>query len=374
MNHIYLNRIIRLFIVTFIFFASIISIFYLSKLIYPFIIGLLIAFLINPFVNFFEVKMKVPRTISVFIVLFLIFTIFASLITLLVVEIVAGAEYLSAVVPTHIETLISSIEQMIAAQIIPLYNQVTGLLMTLESGQQEAILENIQTVGAQITTVIGNFAQGFLGKIPNILGWFPNAATVVIFSLLGTFFISKDWHHLRLKGSRFLTRKAKSRGRTVLEELKKALLGFITAQTMLISISTVSILIGLIILRVEYAITIAIVAGLVDIIPYLGTGVIFVPWIIFEAIGGSMHLAIGLAILYILVIVQRQLMEPKILSSNIGLDPLATLVSLFVGYKLWGFLGLFVGPVILVLINALYRAGVFNDLSAFIKGDHQIKP
>jgi predicted PurR-regulated permease PerM len=61
-------------------------------------------------------------------------------------------------------------------------------------------------------------------------------------------------------------------------------------------------------------------------------------------------------------------MEPKILSSNIGLDPLATLIALFVGFKLIGFLGLIVGPVILVIISTLYRANVFHDVWTFIIG------
>jgi predicted PurR-regulated permease PerM len=66
--------------------------------------------------------------------------------------------------------------------------------------------------------------------------------------------------------------------------------------------------------------------------------------------------------------VQRQLIEPKVLSSSIGIDPLATLISLFIGYKLIGFLGLIIGPIILVIINTLQRANVFTEIWAFIIG------
>ena len=128
------------------------------------------------------------------------------------------------------------------------------------------------------------------------------------------------------------------------------------------------ILIGLFILRVDYAVTIALITGFVDLLPYVGTGLIFVPWIIYQAITGNIGLAIGLAVLYVVVLVQRQLMEPKVLSSNIGLDPLATLIALFIGFKLIGFLGLIVGPVALVILTTLHRANVFRDLWTFIKG------
>ena len=170
-------------------------------------------------------------------------------------------------------------------------------------------------------------------------------------------------------GSLLLPKRAKTNSRTVFVDLKRAFFGFIKAQLTLISITTIIILIGLLVLRVNYAITIALVTGLVDIIPYLGTGLIFVPWIIYEFITGDINLAIGLVVLYVIVLVQRQIMEPKVLSSNIGMDPLATLISLFVGFKLIGFLGLIVGPITLVILTTLQKANVFHDVWTFIKGE-----
>lgn len=371
MNPVYIYRTVRFFFVIGVVLASFISIFYLSKVTYPFIIGLAIAFLINPLVNFLEKKSKMPRTLAVLLSLSFIFAIFAGLITLLVAELVSGAEYLADVVPNHLDKLIDYLEQYFAAQIIPFYNQLTGFFNTLGTGQQDTIINNIENVGKTVGTNVGQFVQNFFENIPNILSWFPNAATVLIFSLLATFFISKDWYRLSKLGGKLLPGRAMSSSKTVTEDLKKALFGFIKAQLTLISITTIIILIGLLVLRVDYAVTIALVTGLVDIIPYLGTGLIFVPWIIYEAIIGEMSLAIGLGVLYIIVLVQRQVMEPKVLSSNIGLDPLATLVALFVGFKLIGFLGLIVGPVTLVIISTLHRANVFRDLWGFIKGKEE---
>lgn len=368
MNATYLHRSLRFLVVIGIIILGFLSLYYLSKVTYPFIIGLVIAFLMNPLVNFFERKARMPRALAVLVSLVLIFAVFAGLITLLIAEIVSGADYLSKVVPSHLETLIDYIEHFFASQIIPLYNQLTSMFNNLETGQQNTILENIENVGKTIGTTLGDFIQNFFERIPTIVSWFPNAATVLIFSLLATFFISKDWSRLSAMAGKLVPTKAKSSSQTVFTDLKRALFGFVKAQLTLISITTIIILIGLLILRVDYAITIALVTGIVDIIPYLGTGLIFVPWIIYEALVGEITLAIGLGVLYIIVLVQRQVMEPKVLSSNIGLDPLATLIALFVGFKLIGFLGLIVGPVTLVLITTLHRANVFRDLWAFIKG------
>jgi sporulation integral membrane protein YtvI len=373
MNLTYVYRSLRFIFVVAVVILVLLGFYYISKVTYPFLIGLAIAFLINPLVNFFVSKVRLPRAFAVLVALVLMFAIFAGLITLLIAEIVSGAEYLAKVVPNHLDTVINFIELLIAGQIIPLYNQLTSLFNNLDAGQQDTIMDNIQNVGATFGTQVGAFIQSFFENIPNILSWFPNAATVLIFSLLATFFISKDWYRLNLLGSRLLPNKAMSSSKTVLTDLKKALFGFIKAQLTLISITTVIILIGLLILRIDYAITIALITGIVDIIPYLGTGAVFVPWIIYEAIAGDMSTAIGLGVLYIVVLVQRQVMEPKVLSSNIGLDPLATLISLFVGFKLLGFLGLIAGPVILVIISTLHRANVFYDLWEFIKGKPVVK-
>ncbi|WP_338470481.1 sporulation integral membrane protein YtvI [Niallia sp. XMNu-256] len=348
---------------------SLLCIFYLTKVTYPFIIGLAIAFFINPLVNFFHRKCKMPRSLSVILVLMIVFAVFAGLITLLIAEIVSGAEYLAKVVPHQLETLITHLEYLFVSQIIPLYNQVENLVDNLGSDGQETIVNNIQNVGNTIGSSLGGFIQKFFEFIPTIISWFPNAATVLIFSLLATFFISKDWDRLSRLGVKLVPKQVKKSGKTVFIDLKKALFGFLKAQVTLISITTVIILIGLIILRVDYAITIALITGFVDVLPYLGTGLIFVPWIVYEMITGNTAMALGLGVLYLVVLVQRQVMEPKVLSANIGMDPLATLISLFVGFKLIGFLGLIIGPVTLVILTTLHKANVFRDLWTYIKGE-----
>src|SRR5690606_4485163 len=117
-----------------------------------------------------------------------------------------------------------------------------------------------------------------------------------------------------------------------------------------------------------YAITIGLLTGLVELLPYLGTGTVFVPWIIYLFFKGNFDLVIGLSILYGLIVIFRHIIEPKGFADSVGLDPLLTLVALFVGLRLFGFLGLIIGPVSLVVINALIRAGVFMDIWKYIKG------
>ncbi|MEK3798140.1 sporulation integral membrane protein YtvI [Peribacillus sp. FSL H8-0477] len=368
MNPVYIYRFVRFFVAIGIVVLGGVALFYLSTYTYPFIIAIFIAFFMNPLVNFFEKKARMPRGLAVLVSLLLILSIFAGLITLLVVEIVSGANYLGEVVPKHLVTVVDYIEDLIVQQILPLYNQTAALFKNLDNGQQDTILDNIQNVGQTIATTAGNFIQSFFQNIPGIIGWIPNTATVLVFSALATFFISKDWYRLSNLSNKLLPEKVYVSTIRIIKDLKRALFGFIKAQFTLVSITTVTVLIGLLFLKVRYSITIALICGLVDIVPYLGTGTIFIPWIIYEFISGNTSLGIGLSVLYAIVIVQRQLIEPKVLSSSIGLDPLATLVALFVGYKMIGILGLIAGPVILVIINTLQRANIFKDIWSFIIG------
>lgn len=338
-----------------------------ATVIYPFLIALGIAFLINPIVNFFQHRARLPRALAVFLTLLMIISLFTGLIILLIAEIIAGANYLGNNVPKHLNVLIQYSERYLENTVIPFYEKISFFFNTLDNTQQTTIIENIQSIGATIGATVGNFIQTFFQKIPIMISWFPNAATVLIFSILATFFISKDLPRLHNYIKKLAPQKIKDSSGSVFTELKKALFGFVKAQFTLISYTTLLVLIGLLILRVDYAITIALITGAIDILPYIGSGIIFVPWIIYAIITGETSLAIGLSILYIIVIIQRQIMEPKVLSSSIDLDPLATLVALFIGYQSFGFLGLIIGPAFLVMINALHKSHVFTDLWHYIK-------
>jgi sporulation integral membrane protein YtvI len=368
LNYNLLYQVFRFILVIAIIIGGFFAFYYLSTITYPFIIALIIAYMINPLVNILETKVKLPRYLGVFIVIILVFAVFAGLITLLIAEIINGSNYLAENVPQHFERLITYIEQYFAGQIIPLYNQLANTFENLDPGQKETISTNIESFAANVIQSGKEVLESILTSIPRAFAWIPNAATVIIFALLATFFISKDWEKLNKRFSNIMPRKARESGKSVFIDLRKALFGFIKAQATLISITTVIVLIGLLFLRVEYAITIALIIGIVDILPYLGTGLIFVPWIIYSFFTGDVAFTIGLLVLYIIVIVQRQIMEPKILSSSIGLDPLATLIALFVGFKLFGFLGLIIGPVVLVIGKTLHSANVFHDIWNYIVG------
>ena len=368
MNWKYIHRVLRFLLVIALILLTLIAFYYIWHLAYPFVIALLLAFLINPMVDLLERKGKIPRPFSVALSILFLVGVLAAFIALLVNEIVQGVVYIANVLPGNFQEIVLFVEDLFVSHIMPLYNQLEELFKDLNKDQQTTVIDNIQSIGTTITTALTNILQTLVEGIRSIIVSLPTILTVLVFSMLATFFISKDWY----KFINWIKKKVrndvqKSIGK-VYVDLRRALFGFLKAQLTLISMTAVIVLVGLLILRVDYAITIAIIIGLVDLLPYLGTGAIFVPWMIYSFLTGNYGLTIGLSILYGIVVIQRQVMEPKVLSSNIGLDPLATLIALFVGFQVFGFIGLIIGPVLLVVLKTLYHANVFKDIWRYIVG------
>ena len=159
MNGIQLGRIGRFFLVFSALIIGLLSIYFTAKITYPFIIAFFIAFLINPAVNFLEHKARLPRTLSVLISLFVIISILAGAIILLIAEIVSGAEYLAKTVPHHLQTLIDFSQKIFAAQLIPFYNELAKIFNRLDPEYQQTIMNYIENIGASLSTSSGQFIR-----------------------------------------------------------------------------------------------------------------------------------------------------------------------------------------------------------------------
>ena len=114
--------------------------------------------------------------------------------------------------------------------------------------------------------------------------------------------------------------------------------------------------------KVEYPLITALGIGFVDALPILGSGTVMLPWAIISASNGNINLAIGLIVLYIIIIVTRQLIEPKIVSNHIGIHPIFTLIAMYTGFKIVGVIGMFVGPIILIIIKNIFGNLIDNGV------------
>lgn len=109
-----------------------------------------------------------------------------------------------------------------------------------------------------------------------------------------------------------------------------------------------------------YIFIIAIITAIVDILPVLGTGTVVIPWAVFSLINGSYGLGIGLIVIYACITVIRQIIEPKIVASNLGIPPIVSIMGMYIGLQLFGFIGIFIMPIVITVLKVLNDDGVIH--------------
>ena len=150
-----------------------------------------------------------------------------------------------------------------------------------------------------------------------------------------------------------------------LKDLIQTLGGYLKAEVSLVLVSFFISLIGLYILEftgfnVQYPLLMALAIGFVDALPILGSGTFMIPWAIICAINGDLNLGIAIIVLLIIMSVVRQILEPKLVSKNIGVHPIFTLIAMYTGFKVIGVMGMLVGPIVLIILKSVF-ANVLED-------------
>ena len=366
MKHPAIQIIFRILFLAFISAIGLFLLYHFLRLTYPFLIAALLAFLINPIVNTVERYLRFPRPLAVLTGILFLIGIIGSIVTILIKKTIDGFLYLSDYIPNQIEVVSINIQLYFNEVILPLWDQGIGFIDTLDSSQRRALQEGIQIVGSNVAALLGRIGQSIANALSTFIGALPITFTVIIFSILAIYFISKDSKKYATLYKNKLPHIFRKKTWNVLRDLKRKTFGFLKSQIILMILTALVSFIGLLILRVEQSLTIAVILGFIDLLPYFGPGLILIPWSIYSFFTGDLFMGIGLLILYGSTVTVRQIAEPKVLSSSMKLNPLAILVSLFAGLQLFGLIGLIIGPISLVLIISLYEAKVFDGLWEFI--------
>ena len=154
-----------------------------------------------------------------------------------------------------------------------------------------------------------------------------------------------------------------------IREITSSLGGYLKAEAILIIISFIISLIGLYVFKIfgmniKYPLLIALGIGFVDALPILGSGAVMVPWAVISALNGDIKLGISIVVLWIIMSIVRQFLEPKIVSGKIGIHPIFTLIAMYTGFKLIGVMGMLVGPIVLIILKSIFAKeldeGIYN--------------
>lgn len=314
----------------------------------PFVAAFLIAFILKTPTDRLSKAMKVPRT-PVAVVLLILFYAIA----------VTAAVLLGAKVVVSIGELIQQMPGFYTSTIEPAIYRIQDWLGGFFSGLDPKAMALLETAGENLAKSLGSaitsFSSSLMASTTAAASGLTGLFVKMLLMIVSSFFFAVDYY----KVASFLARLLPPSGREMLFRIKQggvdALLKFARAYVLLLGLTFVELSIGFSLLGVPNALLIAFFTAIVDILPVLGTGTILIPWGVYQLIVGRIGMGLGLLILYAIITVIRQSLEPRVVGRQIGLYPLATLLSMFAGAQLFGFWGMFGLPIALVVFIQLRR-------------------
>lgn len=327
----------------------------------PFVIATILAFALEPIVQFLQNR-KLPRKIATLLTLLIFLGVFIFLMAFLIVKLFSELRDFFEVVPGLINEFYNRVVSMLSGDSTIL----DGLPVQLADFIRD-FLENIITYAGNL---INEIVRGLLGFAVSL----PSAILFFFMTLISTYFISSD----REKIGNFLKSQLPAlwinKFRDIKGNIRYSILRLLKAYMIIMSITFVELMIGFTILDVNYSLALAAIIAVADILPVLGTGGFLVPWAIYSFISDDVTRGFSLLILYGIVLFVRQLIEPKIVGTQIGVHPVMTLGSMYVGIRVLGGIGIILGPIIFMVLRSISQV-VFKhqSLKELVVYDHLIK-
>lgn len=329
---------------------------YLLSPLLPFLVGFLIAWLLGYPARYIAKRLHIPYKISAAVLTSVFYILIIGLLFL------AGTQLFFAM-----KELFQMLPDLFSNQLLPftdnLINAVEKFFAQFDSSvaaQMDSwFLELSSTVMQMITALSSSalkFISGAAAKTPTMI-------LRVVLTVISTFYFSFDFERISAFIVRILPKKLVSAVAPVKEKTVSSIKVFVRSYLLIFLLTAAELVLGFLILRVPYPVVIGILVAVIDIMPILGTGLILLPWALVSAIAGNLLFAFGMLLLYIVITVIRNIVEPKLVGKQIGLHPLATLIGMFVGLQLFGILGMFIIPVTMSILVQFKRDGIISSPS-----------
>lgn len=345
---------------------------------FPIVCAFFIATLLQRPKNFLTrktfFKSGAASVISLFTLIFIIISLIALIGVRAVSEISGFIDYITIQIQ-HIDVLVTNIE-----------NAVMNFIGALPAFLSETLTESVTTIFTQIREYLAGQSTELTDSITGSIGsafsfsWIttplsgvistakqiPSILIAVVITLVASCFMTADYDEIMgFVKRQFPKEKRKDLSRAKVL-LKSTLSKMAKAYALIMTVTFTEMFIGLSVLKLagiyssNYAVIIAIATAFVDIIPVLGTGTILIPWALYSLIVGNFGLAIGLAVIYAVITVIRQVVEPKLVAGQLGLSPVVTITSLYLGLKIFGVLGMIIAPILVTMLKVLNDEGIIH--------------
>lgn len=335
------------FVAVFLFLAYL-AVRYVFGAIAPFIIAFIAASLVEPIVRFFVSKFRLPRAAASTIGIILLMIAFFAIATFISVFVWKEGKDLVFRLPDYISS--------IAEHIKHLMQNDTGIFSHLSDESIAKVMDYIANYdySSLFTGSIGGVVLGYAG---NMVVQIPNILVFFIVSIVASFFMSISFP--TVKG--FILAQFKPQQQSLIIDIKKTLFStigkYLRSYSILMFTTFAELLIFFLIFGFEPAFPLAFLIAIVDILPVLGIGTVLIPWSLVSLLSGAPWRALILICMYVVITIVRQVLEPKVIGDHVGMMPILTLFCIWVGLKLFGFGGMFLIPITVVIFKNLHESG-----------------
>lgn len=330
----------------------------------PFVIGWLISSIAAPVVNLLEKKVKIMRKLGSMLMIVGVLAGIVLIMYLIISNLWKEIEILMWDMPSMYEDLEAGFKEIGAG--------MKGGLDMLPKSVQSALGSVINSLDKQMGNIVGNISTPTVSAAGKIAKSIPSILIGTIVTFVSAYFFISDREEVLRWAKKVTPDPIVSRMTMVCDNLKYAVGGYFKAQLKIMGVVFVILMIGFMIMGLNFTFILAIFIAFLDFLPFFGTGTALIPWALYKFLVGDYKTVIGLVILYGVTQLVRQLIQPKLVGDSMGMNPLLTLVFLYMGYRVGGIFGMiFAVPVGLIVIN-LYKAGAFdyilNDVRILTEG------
>mgnify|MGYP005771976283 CR=1 FL=1 len=353
-TRVFKNIIYVLLLILGLYLALKLSIFYM-----PFLVAFIISLIIEPLIKMIMRKTKLTRRTSSIIIFILVSAIILGILAWIIVTLFSES---------------SSLLQGLNDYVDKASVQIQGFIEQFHFDKiklSDEILNIVQESSGDVLQTISNWLRNALNGLINIVTKIPEIAICVGITILALYFICVDKIYILDQIEYHLPKTWVKKLSTHLKDLIQTLGGYLKAEATLILVSFVISLVGLYVLsflkfNIPYPLLMALFIGFVDALPILGSGTVMIPWAIISGLNGDLSLGIAIVTLFIIMSIVRQFLEPKLVSKNIGVHPIFTLIAMYTGFKITGIIGLLLGPIALIIIKNIFAnlidQGVFKTI------------
>jgi sporulation integral membrane protein YtvI len=324
---------------------------YALPALFPFVVAFIVTQLLRPIVRFCNVKLRINRRITSVLLVLLFYGTIGVFVIWILIEILQFAARKITNLPDFFQNQIRPMLNLV-------FDEIEKMLHTFDPDSALDFDDTVNSLLSTMSKMILDFSGNIVSSLTNVAVSVPSFLLNLVIMVISTIFLLVDYEDIVFFIKKQLSKQTNDLLHNISTHLGRVIRKYLLSYSVIMLITFCEIWAGLAIIGVKHSALIAILIAALDILPVVGSGLIIVPWAIISFILGDIGTGIGLFILWAVLCVVRQIIEPKIIGESVGMHPFLTLFAMLAGNFVYGGIGILLVPIALALCQSLNSAGV----------------